>query len=720
MNPKVKILISYHKPSVLFQDEVLTPIHLGRALNHQAHKDGKVSDEDFTWLHKNMIGDDTGENISHLNRYFNEMTGVYWAWKNYDKLGNPDYIGFMSYRCFFYLKIKEASFSSPNAMSYRCFNQNSKNELLPYYNFDNFSEFYWNNNDTQEILNLIKQYDYITNLPTISKKESVEEQYKNTYSISVGHIAEDIEILKNIITQNFPQYKQKFEEYLTGNENYFSNMFIMKKELFFEYCEFIFPILFKYHQSIDYSNRNLEQSRMFVSERLTGMFYCLLKQKYNAFKTPIAVIANTHLLKCPLPAFNERNIPIVFAVDNHYLPYLYVAITSLIENSNPTYNYDICILHTTLHKESKEKFNQLNKDNISVRFIEISSEVGKATQGYQRDILDTRGHMTSSTYFRFWIPSVFSNYKKIIYLDSDIIVLNNIQNLYETDLGNNVLGASIEVGIECLLSIETNNDIKKYLEETLKMQNIHHYFQAGVLIYDIQQCIQINFTQMCLEKSAQLKKPRMNDQCVLNSIFENQVKFLSLQWNYVWNIPIRFKNYPKHLPTNITNEIQQAQKNPCIIHYNDNFKPWSHPHLPLADIWWNYARKTPFYEEILAKLNINAYGAGMRVRNHLAYKLGSAMIKAKNPFKAIMLPITLIFLIVQHKIDHQIYKSVARINPRLVLPPLKDCSDYNQVSNIKKHLSYRLGKAMLKNPLAFPFKLKKIYKDFKNDKESNV
>ncbi|WP_298497297.1 DUF4422 domain-containing protein, partial [uncultured Helicobacter sp.] len=97
-NPNVKILVSYHKPSVLFKDEVLTPIHLGRALSKEAHKDGKVSDEEYEWLCENMIGDDTGENISHLNRYFNEMTGIYWAWKNYDKLGNPEYIGLCHYR----------------------------------------------------------------------------------------------------------------------------------------------------------------------------------------------------------------------------------------------------------------------------------------------------------------------------------------------------------------------------------------------------------------------------------------------------------------------------------------------------------------------------------------------------------------------------------------------------------------------------------------------
>ena len=59
-----------------------------------------MSEKDYQWMLDNMIGDDTGDNISELNRNFNELTAIYWAWKNYDKLGNPDYIGLAHYRRF--------------------------------------------------------------------------------------------------------------------------------------------------------------------------------------------------------------------------------------------------------------------------------------------------------------------------------------------------------------------------------------------------------------------------------------------------------------------------------------------------------------------------------------------------------------------------------------------------------------------------------------------
>ena len=93
MKRSVKILICYHKPDVLLKDNILTPIHVGRALARQ-----RGETEEFRWMCENMIGDDTGDNISAKNASYNELTALYWAWKNYSALGSPDYIGLMHYR----------------------------------------------------------------------------------------------------------------------------------------------------------------------------------------------------------------------------------------------------------------------------------------------------------------------------------------------------------------------------------------------------------------------------------------------------------------------------------------------------------------------------------------------------------------------------------------------------------------------------------------------
>lgn len=102
----IKILVAYHKPDVLIQSDILQPIHVGRSLLKK--KCDTKSIENLKILQEEMIGDDTGENISDKNDSYNEMTAIYWAWKNYGALGDPDYIGLMHYRRHFYLnKISE-------------------------------------------------------------------------------------------------------------------------------------------------------------------------------------------------------------------------------------------------------------------------------------------------------------------------------------------------------------------------------------------------------------------------------------------------------------------------------------------------------------------------------------------------------------------------------------------------------------------------------------
>ena len=98
MGKNIKIFINYHKPARLLKNNIFVPIHIGRDLALQISKDGKLDNKDFNWLLNNMIGDNTGENISSKNRQYCELTGIYWVWKHYQEIGNPDYIGFMTYR----------------------------------------------------------------------------------------------------------------------------------------------------------------------------------------------------------------------------------------------------------------------------------------------------------------------------------------------------------------------------------------------------------------------------------------------------------------------------------------------------------------------------------------------------------------------------------------------------------------------------------------------
>ena len=85
----VKILICCHEPTYFPYDSVFMPLYVGHAL---------ARDKTCPSWFRGAFFDDDGENISAKNPSYNELTGIYWAWKNYEKIGNPDYVGFMHYR----------------------------------------------------------------------------------------------------------------------------------------------------------------------------------------------------------------------------------------------------------------------------------------------------------------------------------------------------------------------------------------------------------------------------------------------------------------------------------------------------------------------------------------------------------------------------------------------------------------------------------------------
>ena len=186
-NLKVKILIGYHKPAVLIKDDIFVPIHLGRALTTKASKDGAMSREDYQWMLDNMIGDDTGENISSQNQVLNELTAMYWAWKNYNELGNPDYIGFMHYRRHF------------------IFDDKIRYHLEEYNHINNE---YLNRIKLDNILDILPSYDIIINRP-YHWNDNVINQYKN----SPYHHLEDLQSAVDILCAKYPQMSETTKAY---------------------------------------------------------------------------------------------------------------------------------------------------------------------------------------------------------------------------------------------------------------------------------------------------------------------------------------------------------------------------------------------------------------------------------------------------------------------------------------------------------------------------
>lgn len=251
--PSIKILVCYHKPTHIFKNSILEPIHLGRAEYRKSGAEASVLDD--------MLGDDDGENISELNGKFCEMTALYWAWRNYEALGNPDYFGLMHYRRL----LNFTSLHQKGAMYV-----DSPDDINP-------------GSINPEIMReVITQHDMCVKAPINIWKIMADGSRKSSTVLGqylVAHNDKYIIDAFKMAVEKYPDFKEDAQAYLRSPEHYLCNIAVMKKNIFFNYVKWMFSILLPMERLIAY-NRQGQDIRCisYLSERLTGLYVTHLKR----------------------------------------------------------------------------------------------------------------------------------------------------------------------------------------------------------------------------------------------------------------------------------------------------------------------------------------------------------------------------------------------------------------------------------------------------------
>lgn len=329
------------------------------------------------------------------------------------------------------------------------------------------------------------------------------------------------------------------------------------------------------------------------------------------------------------PAFKDNNIPICFSADDNYAPYLGVAIKSLIENSSFKNNYNIFILDDGITKQNQALILSLieNKNNFSITFINTNSFLGKI----DKSIFKIHSHFAIPTYYRFFIPTIFSEFKKMIYLDCDIIILDDIAKLYETEIQDNILAAVKD--IDLIRNLHTDekyiSKMYEYVAKDLRIKNPYNYFQAGVLLLNIQKMKEEDFQTKCIKKLKEIKSPKFVDQDILNCICEEKVYELDLSWNVEHHVPISSKILSKQLSEELKDNFLSAVSSPKIIHYTSSQKPWKNKDCKMADYFWKYAELTPFHSKLLQDINQNQTASKQTIFNFITYDILSRITFGK-------------------------------------------------------------------------------------------
>lgn len=371
----VKLLICYHKPDKLFKDEILTPIHVGRAPAKARNNPA------LPWLEENMIGDDTGDNISDKNYCYNELTATYWAYKNYEALGDPDYVGLMHYRRHF------------------IFNTNSDMGVV---DFDGMGENYLEeiSYSPERVRELVDGQDIVY------YKGRVDNIYKHYCE---NHKKEDLDLAIDVIGRLFPEYHETAKNYVKGNSGCFCNMAIFSKKAFFEYCDFLFPILEEVFRLVDMSEK-----RFFISERLTGIF--IAKKIADGYRTlPLA----SSFVK------SEYTIPVAIPLRKGELFRCAVTLESLIANKLDMTGLDIHVLMEEEVDGAAEALSALasDKDGVKITFHDFAAFLRE--KGGEK-ILGRR------KLYPLALPELLAKVGKFLFVTDEVLFLKDIEEFFRT------------------------------------------------------------------------------------------------------------------------------------------------------------------------------------------------------------------------------------------------------------------------------------------------
>ena len=269
---------------------------------------------------------------------------------------------------------------------------------------------------------------------------------------------------------------------------------------------------------------------------------------------------------------NKKIIPVFFAADENYMPYLAVALHSLKENACKQYVYHIYVLHANMdcNSENVQKICKYQDENFKIECVDVSEKMEDVKHS-----LHLRDYYTGATYYRIFIADMFPQYDKALYLDSDIAVLGDISELFSAELGENLVGAVPDGAVASV------SQFRLYTKEVLGI-DAKNYFNAGVLLMNLKAFREYGFYKKFCTLLRKYKFHVAQDQDYLNVICKDKVCYLGAEWNKM--------------------PIENSGEKPKLIHYNLTMKPWHYDSVPYKENFWQYARKTEFYQHILNDL----------------------------------------------------------------------------------------------------------------------
>ena len=273
-------------------------------------------------------------------------------------------------------------------------------------------------------------------------------------------------------------------------------------------------------------------------------------------------------------------INIVLATDKNYAQHAAVTITSILCNTTQQSNIQFYIIDDNIDDDNKTKLQDTVKQfNSNIIFVKIPEN--------SLNQVFVSGGITRAAYFRLAIPNILpKTVNKVIYLDCDLIVLDDIVNLWNLDMCQKPVAATEDFGILSSTSKCREKEIN------LNWKKEYSYFNSGVLLIDVMLWRKNNYASQLIEL-VQTHKFRHHDQDALNYLFMNNWTSLPLCWNV---IPPVFNMNLSIIKNKIMRQnALKALNNISIIHYAGGYKPWEYKiYKGFNEGYYEYLGKTEY------------------------------------------------------------------------------------------------------------------------------
>lgn len=309
------------------------------------------------------------------------------------------------------------------------------------------------------------------------------------------------------------------------------------------------------------------------------------------------------------PIYPEKNAIVLFC-DKNYFDFAKVTIYSLVDNIFPDKTYDIVLI-----SDSEDLDINLDlPENVSLRVFPM--EIPQGVTFYESI------HLTKAAYYRLFIPSIFREYSRVLYLDCDIIILQNIDEIFGTEFQENEIIASVPE-FHFMDFVKKKPDglperfktIQDYYRELLGLTNSDPYINSGVLLFDIQKCLEFRFAGKCLDLIEKNPLPgkffHCHDQDIINCICKGRMHFLSNEYNflafYISPYSVNIKYFRKKIDPEEVQALIEDSKKAKILHFASKEKPWKKPYAnyDLTVLWWKVAMNHGLFEHFAENLSKN-------------------------------------------------------------------------------------------------------------------